>query len=80
MNPDKKKAIEELAHKFVLAVHEIDANHFTTVVVTNNDEALVVSTDDPLRAIMGIVSIRKLPYTLVDGDSASFIHTSETKH
>jgi len=80
MNPDKKKAIEELAHKFVLAVHDIDADHFTTVVVTNNDEALVVSTDDPLRAIMGIVSIRKLPYTLIDKDDPSYIYSGETKH
>ena len=80
MNPEKKKAIGELARKFVLAVHDIDTEHYSTVVVTNNDEALVVSTDDPLRAIMGIVSIRKLPYTLIDKDDPSFIYAGETKH
>jgi hypothetical protein len=80
MNPDKKKAIEELAHKFVLAVHEIDKDHYSTVVVTSNDEALVVSNDDPLRAVMGIVSIRKMPFTLIDKDEPSFIYAGETKH
>ena len=80
MNPNKKKLIEALEHKFVLAVHEIDEGHYTTVVVTNNEEALVVSTDDPLRAIMGIVSIRNLPYALINKDDTSFIYGGDTKH
>jgi len=80
-----RKKIEELARKFIEEVHALGGEFFTTAVITHNQQAFVVSNDNPANAILGIAASWNMPITFDYSESlgvnpAGFVYHNPTKH
>ena len=56
MSKDQTQKIQDLAKRLIEELHALGGDILTTVVVTQNQQALVVSNDNPANAVMGIVA------------------------
>lgn len=84
-NQNNRKKIESLAHEFIENMKALDSEFFATVVITHNQQALVVSNDHPANAIMGIAASWNMPVSFDYAESlgvnkAGFVYSNGTKH
>lgn len=81
---NNRNKIESLARQFIENIKALDNEFFATVVITHNQQALVVSNDHPANAIMGIGASWNMPIEVDYSESrinpAGFIYHNTTKH
>ena len=84
-NVKTRQKAEQIARRLIEELHALGGDYFATVVITQNNQALVVSNDNPANAIMGIASSWNMPVTFDCEESkginpAQYVYHSTAKH